>query len=217
MTPTERMGRASARAKKKGVTCIPIVFASQVLYLTGRLRMIEAGHSPKLIALAKKATAMVWGISTDRLNANLTKNVAFGNLSIPRSAREHVLRGMAVGYGGVLRSNDSLEVVARATNWQLLAKELVKGTAELICLHGLNTLREDIYKRVVYCADRIEFEPWMLQTGGELWRLLLAATLAMLLIETVMANRGWRGTAGTGLAAVRPPAARRYGSSSTGP
>jgi hypothetical protein len=27
---------------------------------------------------------------------------------------------------------------------------------------------------VVDSADRIEFEPWMLQTGGELWRRLLA-------------------------------------------
>jgi hypothetical protein len=35
------------------------------------------------------------------------------------------------------------------------------------------------------------------------WRWLIAAALAALMLETVMANRGWRGTAGTGLAA--PP------------
>jgi hypothetical protein len=28
---------------------------------------------------------------------------------------------------------------------------------------------------VVDAADRLEFEPWMLQTGGELWRHFLAA------------------------------------------
>jgi hypothetical protein len=64
-------------------------------------------------------------------------------------------------------------VVARATNWQLLAKELVKGTAELICLHGLNQLSDDMYRRVTDATDRLEYEPWMLQSGGELWRRLL--------------------------------------------
>ena len=65
-------------------------------------------------------------------------------------------------------------VVARGTNWQLLAKELVKGTAELICLHGLNELDDQTYQRVMDSADWVEYEPWMLQTGGELWRRLLA-------------------------------------------
>jgi hypothetical protein len=142
--------------------------------MIGRVERIEASHSRELIELAKKATAMVWGISTDRLNADLTTNVAFGNLARPQTVRGHVLRGLAVGYGGVMLRNEALEVVARGTNWYLLAKELVKGTAELICLHGLNTLCDDTYQHVMHHADRIEFEPWMLQTGGELWRRLLA-------------------------------------------
>ena len=56
----------------------------------------------------------------------------------------------------------------------MLTKELVKGTAELICLHGLNTLNDDAYRCVMDATERIEYEPWMLQTGGELWRRLLA-------------------------------------------
>jgi hypothetical protein len=55
-----------------------------------------------------------------------------------------------------------------------LAKELVKGTAELICLHGLAHLGEDMYQHVMRQVDKIEYEPWMLQTGGELWRRLLS-------------------------------------------
>jgi hypothetical protein len=165
--------RAIERSKAKGLTRVPVLFAFQVAYVMGRLRTIEASHSRELIALAKKATAMVWGIPADRLNADLTTNVAFGNLSTPQTLRGRILRGLVVGYGGVMRRNGSLEVVARATNWQLLAKELVKGTAELICLHGMNHLSDDSYRQVVRHADRIEFEPWMLQTGGELWRRLL--------------------------------------------
>src|SRR5262249_49290713 len=73
------------------------------------------------------------------------------------------------------RRKEQLIVVARGTNWQLLARELVKGTAELICLHGLNQLPNDTYHRVIDVADRVDFEPWMLQSGGELWRRLLGA------------------------------------------
>lgn len=50
----------------------------------------------------------------------------------------------------------------------------MKGTAELVCLHGLNQLSDELYQHVMYEADRREFEPWMLQTGGELWRRFLA-------------------------------------------
>ncbi len=66
-------------------------------------------------------------------------------------------------------------VVARGINWLWLAKELVKGTAELVCLHGLNQLPDDTYRRVLEFTDRIDWEPWLLQSGGELWRRLLAA------------------------------------------
>ena len=83
------------------------------------------------------------------------------------------MRGAIVGLGGVVQRDDSLIVIGRGTNWQLLTKELVKGTAELICLHGLNHLGDEMYRRVVNTTDRIEWEPWMLQTGGELWRRLL--------------------------------------------
>jgi hypothetical protein len=34
-----------------------------------------------------------------------------------------------------------------------------------------------------------------------LWRMILAAALIVLLVEMVIANRGWRGVAGTGLTA----------------
>jgi hypothetical protein len=44
---------------------------------------------------------------------------------------------------------------------------------ELICLHGLNHLDAETYHRVLRAADRPEYEPWMLQTGCELWRRLL--------------------------------------------
>ena len=86
-----------------------------------------------------------------------------------------IMRACIVGLGGVAQRGDSLIVVARGTNWLLLAKELVKGTAELICLHGLNQLSDETYHQVIDATDRLDLEPWMLQSGGELWRRLLTA------------------------------------------
>jgi hypothetical protein len=166
--------RGLERAKEKGLTRFPILFTFQAVYVICRLAALEAAHARDLVELAKKATARVWGIATDRLNAELTTKVAFGSLSKPQSLRGRILRRCAVAYGGVLRREGALEVVARGSNWCLVTKELVKGTAELICLHGLNRLSDDVYEQVMRHADRIEFEPWMLQTGGELWRRLLA-------------------------------------------
>jgi len=71
--------------------------------------------------------------------------------------------------------DNGLQVVGRGTNWQLLCKELVKGTAELICLHGLNQLDDDTYRRVLNITDHLDLEPWMLQSGGEFWRRILLA------------------------------------------
>jgi hypothetical protein len=68
-----------------------------------------------------------------------------------------------------------LTVVGKGTNWQLLCKELVKGTAELICLYGLNQLDDETYRQVLSVTDHLDLEPWMLQSGGEFWRRILAA------------------------------------------
>src|SRR5207245_1095714 len=99
-----------------------------------------------------------------------------------------ITRLFAIGYGGVVRRGDSLIVRAHGVNWFVVANELVKGTAELVCLHGLNELSDDLYRQVMDATDRVDFESWMLQTGGELWRRLLAVfphdrTPAMMLMH----------------------------------
>jgi hypothetical protein len=125
------------------------------------------------VELAKQATAMVWGISPAQLDGTLTQMVAFGKLSWPKSYSAAMLRAGAAGFGGVIRDDDDLKVVARAWVWPLLSHELTKGTIELICMHGMCEWDEATYARVIKAADRIEHEPWMLQAGAELWRRLL--------------------------------------------
>lgn len=166
--------RALDRCKEKGLTRLPIAFSVQTSWVIFRISALETRHQKALINLAKQAAAMVWGISSERFEASLTSDVAFGSLSTPKTMTGWILRAGAVGYGGVLLKNDALTVVGKGANWYLLTKELVKGTAELICMHGLNDLDDTTYERVMSATDRIDFEPWMLQTGGELWRRLLA-------------------------------------------
>jgi hypothetical protein len=166
--------RACERCREKGLLNLPFVFSFQAVSRVARLKMLEAPHHQKLVELATQTASTVWGIPTDRLDAKIVPRVILGNLITPRSIRGVIFCACCVGYGHVVRRDDRLIVVSRGTNWQLVAKELVKGTADLVCLHGLNTLSDEAYGKVIRAADRVEFEPWMLQTGGELWRRLLA-------------------------------------------
>lgn len=162
--------RAFATRRRTGVTRIPLWFSVQATLRLVRILWKEARHEEALVDLAKRTTQAAWGIPCERLDGELTQAVAFGQLSKPRSLRGVILRLSAAGYGGVLEEADQIQVVGRAWVWPLLAHELVKGTVELVCMHGLATLDEATYREVIRAADRIEYEPWMLQAGPELWR-----------------------------------------------
>ncbi|HQR09451.1 MAG TPA: hypothetical protein PLN21_21695, partial [Gemmatales bacterium] len=154
--------RAIERSKEKGLSLVPFLYAFQAMQIIVQLKMLEASHKSDLVELAKKTTTMVWKIPSHRLSGSLTDKVAFGNLSKPKTLRGLILRGAAAGYGGVIARLNSLSVEGRAINFFLLSKELVKGTAELICLHGLNTLHDKTYQHVFIHTDKIEYAPWML-------------------------------------------------------
>jgi hypothetical protein len=163
--------RAIARWKEKG---FPGKF--QILHMVNSLRTMEAPCRPQLVELAKRTASMVWGIPCERLDGELTDKIVLEDHVLPaRSKQGAAFRACIVGYGCVAQNDDDLVVTGKGTNWQLLAKELVKGTAELICLHGLNALDDEIYQRVLNVTDQIDLEPAMLQSGGELWRRLLAS------------------------------------------
>ena len=166
--------RAVERCREKGLTRLPFLFSFQLLFVTARLRMLESGHQWELVQLAKQSTSKIWGIPVSRLDGMFGKDLRFASTIKIHSIRGAIMRGAICGLGVVVHNGNTLMVVGRGTNWQLLTKELVKGTAELICLHGLNDLTDDTYREVMNAADRLDYEPWMLQTGGELWRRLLA-------------------------------------------
>lgn len=168
--------RGLERCKLKGFTRLPIIFSFQALFVIQSLSKLEQRHRLALAQLGKRTASAVWGIPQEKLDGSLTPRVVVpAELPSAQTICGSAFRAGIVGLGGVTRRNGQLVVVARGTNWQLLAKELVKGTAELICLHGLSQLSDETYTRVIRVTDRVDHEPWMLQSGGELWRRLLDA------------------------------------------
>ncbi len=166
---------ATRRARRLHTSAVPGIHYAETLWLLGRTVVREKKHRRALEQLGVQATAQIWGIDAARLSGSLTSSVEFGNLQTPTTRAGRMLRAAAAGYGGVVRESGRFQVVARAWTWPLLAHELTKGTAELVCLHGLNRLDDATYQSVTAEADRIEHEVWMIQAGGELWRKFLAA------------------------------------------
>ena len=165
--------RAFEKCRTKRVSRIPLWFSVQLFKRLFQTWSKEADHKKSLVDLAKRATHQVWGIPYDRLDGELTKSVAFGMPRRATSFRAAILRTGTAGFGGVLGEDSEFRVVGKAWVWPILSHELVKGTVELICMHGLNRLDPTTYQEVLQAADRIEYEPWMLQVGAELWRRLL--------------------------------------------
>ena len=163
---------AIERGRAKGISRLRVPSLS-MSWLLIRVLSKEARHRRQLESLAIRAAATVWGIAEERMDALLTTNVAFGELRVPETFRGKLLRAAAAGYGGIVRREGRLMVVARAQVWPILAHELVKATAELVCMHGLCDLDDEQYAGVMSRADLIEYEPWMLQAGPEIWRRLL--------------------------------------------
>jgi hypothetical protein len=168
--------RGLERCKEKGLTRLPFVFSFQTLYVIQRLRALELPHRARLVQLAQETASMVWGIPLAQLKAELCTRVLLApGMPSPRNIRGILFRAGIVGYGGVLNRDGELTVIGKGTNWQLVCKELVKGTAELVCLRGLNKLDDITYSKVLSITDHLDLEPWMLQSGGELWRRILPA------------------------------------------
>ena len=165
---------AVERARKCGVTCWPVALSFQIIAAYHRVQWAERGRQQQLEALGRKLTAMVWGVDEALLDGKITRQIAFGELRPATTGRQAELRRTAVGYGGVVRTPDGLRVCARGFTWILMVHELMKGTAELICMHGFNTLDSRTWKAVTKVTDNIELEAWSLQAGAELWRRLLA-------------------------------------------
>lgn len=171
----EELRHLKALAKKKDIRTFPVIHWFQLMKLLGQVTSIESGKQHRLELLAIEAISQIWEIPSERLEATLTNNVAFGNLHPTKSFTAKIYRAGAIGYGGVRRKRDGqFQVIAKAIVFPLLVHELNKGIMELICLHGLCDVDDSTYSSATGEADRIDYEPWCIQAGPALWRRLIA-------------------------------------------
>lgn len=164
---------ADARAAEKGISPHSGFLYFKLIAVTFRISWHESGIEPDLSRIGVAAASDIWGIDADRLDGRITYDVECGNVRMPATFVGRMFRKAASGWSCVERDGERLRVVARATCWPLLLHELVKGVAELVCLHGLNRLDRETYDAVIQATDHIEYEPWMMQVGPELWRRFL--------------------------------------------
>ena len=164
---------AQQHAKAKRTHRIPGLHILSAYGLITRVLLSEKDHHRRLEELAVRAASEIWTIPEDRLTARITTQTEFGDVKPPKTLGGRIYRHAAAGWSGVERRQGKFIVVARAWSWTLLIHELVKGTAELISLHGLNELDDNTYATVMQEADQVDHEIWMLQAGGDLWRRFL--------------------------------------------
>jgi hypothetical protein len=140
-----------------------------------------------LADLALQTAAEIWKFDKSRLRGAITPECEVGNVRTPRTLSGNYLRENSGGWSCVDREEGRLIVLAKGVCWPLLLHELVKGVAEIVCLHGLNTLDRETYASVIDVTDHIEYESWMMQAGAELWRRFLKVKPAdRLLAESLM-------------------------------
>jgi len=147
----------------------------------------EVSHIASLEKLAKDVCCDMYGIERHLLEASLTQTPRFGTIREPSTWAGQEILATMVGWSGVVRRNGKLNVKASATFWPLLVHELIKGSVELICLHGTNRHSEADWEVALERCDHVEYEIPMLQIGGTIFqRFLLARPREIMLAESIM-------------------------------
>lgn len=135
----------------------------------------EEPHKQTLADVAKDVCCESWGIGRELLEGKLTQTPRFGTIREPETLEGQMILDCMVGWSAVVRRQGILKVKAAAAFWPLLVHELIKGTVELICLHGMNEVSDRDYEIALERTDHIEFEIPMLQIGGTIFKQLLKA------------------------------------------
>jgi len=173
MMADEAFETAKSRCLEKGV---PInMYRHEFAIMRDILQIVELEkeHRPRLAELAKQACEQIIGTPQDLMNATITETPAWGTVRTPQTRKGKIIKNLMVGWGGVDRIDGQLQVVAKAIVWPLLLHELVKGSMELICLHGMNDMPAEDFNVVMDYTEHIEYEVPMIQMGPEFYKRFL--------------------------------------------
>ena len=138
-----------------------------------RIVDLEKQHRPHLAELAKQTCEQIIGTPQDLMNATITETPAWGTVRRPQTLKGRIIKNLMVGWGGVDRIDGQLQVVAKAIVWPLLLHELVKGSMELICLHGMNDMPTEDFNVIMDYTEHLEYEVPMIQMGPEFYKRFL--------------------------------------------
>ena len=134
---------------------------------------LEREHRPRLVELAKQTCEQIVGTPQNLMNAEITETPAWGSVRDPQTVKGKIIKNLMVGWGGVDRIDGQLQVVAKAIVWPLLLHELVKGSMELICLHGMNDMPTEDFNVIMDYTEHLEYEVPMIQMGPEFYKRFL--------------------------------------------
>ncbi len=167
--------RVVERARAKRIVRVPGLHMLQLYGMSLKTWRMEKPLRSALEPLAVSVVSQIWGIPEERLFGRLVFETRIPDIPRAQTRFGRIISESAAGWSGVQYRSGQAVVDARAWFWPILVHELVKGSVEMTCLHGMAQLDDAMYARVMEVTDQIEHELWMLQSGGELFRLLLAA------------------------------------------
>ena len=148
---------------------------------------LEILNLEPLEELAKDVCCEAYGIGRELLDGKLTQTPRFGIVREPESEAGKAILECMIGWSAVVRREGKLKVKATATFWPMLVHELIKGSVELICLHGMNSVTDREFEIALERTDHVEYEIPMLQIGGTIFqRFLMARPREISLAECIM-------------------------------
>ena len=188
MLADEAFAAAKTRCVEKGVPIGLYRHEYAIMKDIFKIIELEQDHRPRLAALAKNACEQIVGTPQNLMNAAITETPAWGTVRRPQTLKGRIIQNAMVGWGGVDRVGGELQVVAKAIVWPLLLHELVKGSMELICLHGMSDMPTSDFDVVMDYTEHLEYEVPMIQMGPEFYqRFLKVVPPELALADCVMA------------------------------
>jgi len=164
---------ALGRCKEKQMPTNGLTLEWKLAQVSLEIMEKEPGHESALQSIAKDACLQIIDIPRRLLNAEITRIPAWGTVRPPQTVGGKLLMMAMVGWGGVDRIDGELQVVAKAVFWPLLVHELVKGSMELICLHGISDVSDGDYSIVMDHTEHVEYEVPMIQIGPVIYQAFL--------------------------------------------
>ncbi len=118
--------------------------------------------SPNLIELyeqfAWNALAMYWSMDYESMTPGQMSAQAAGYEEVKYEQREE---------------QEVPVVYAKGLNFPVMLQEFVKGVAEVVCMESFAHLDPDVQSNVIELADKVEYEPYEIMIGPQIWRKLL--------------------------------------------